>query len=67
MDQLIKALQLFRKYENRTYPTYCKHDMLYVCIDPARVSNEDKAKLDVMGFFPDDNNEVFMSFHFGSS
>lgn len=46
MEDLIKALQIFLKYENKMYPTYCEHDILYVDIDPSIVSDEDKETLD---------------------
>lgn len=50
MEDLIKALQIFLKYENKMYPTYCEHDVLYVDIDPSVVSDEDKKTLDELGF-----------------
>ena len=31
MDDLIEALQIFRKYANLQYPTCCLHDTLYIC------------------------------------
>lgn len=65
MDELIKALQLFRKYGNPRRPTHCEHDVLHVCIDPESVSDEDKAALEQLGFFPDDDG--FKSFRFGSA
>jgi len=30
MDDLIKALQILRKYGNPKYPTHCEHDTLYI-------------------------------------
>jgi hypothetical protein len=51
MDDLIKALQILRKYGNPDYPTHCEHDTLYICgIDPLRVSIEDVAELNRLGF-----------------
>ena len=64
MDDLINALQIFRKYGNPTYPTNCSHDELYVNIDPDDVTDEDKKKLDKLTFFPNKNG--FISFYFGS-
>ena len=52
MDNLIKALKIFRKYGNPDFPTHCEHDILLVMIDPEKVSDEDKKELDDLGFFP---------------
>ena len=68
MEQLIKALQIFLKYGNPTYPTHCEHDYLYVSISPDLVSEEDKKELDTLGFFVDEEygGEGFGSFRYGS-
>lgn len=66
MEDLVKALQIFLKYGNPEYPTHCEHDILYVCgIEPSDVSDEDKASLDKLGFFCDE--EGFKSFRYGSA
>jgi len=68
MKKLIEALQIFLKYGNPDYPTHCEHDVLYICgIEPKDVSNEDKEKLEELGFFPDDEGEGFQSFLYGSA
>jgi hypothetical protein len=70
MDDLIKALQIFRKYGNPEYPTHCEHDRLMICgIDPDDVSEKDKIVLDKeLGFFIDDEDEpCFVSYRFGSA
>lgn len=69
MDDLIKALTIFRKYMggDHSYPTACEHDTLYVNCDPEKVSDEDKAILEGLGFFPDkDLEDCFCSFRYGS-
>lgn len=68
MDDLIEALTIFRKYGNPEYPTHCEHDELTVCIDPDLVSDDDKKKLDELGFFvgSDGEGDYFKSFKFGS-
>lgn len=66
MEDLIKALQIFLKYGNKNYPTFCEHDILYVDVDPSVVSDEDKETLDELGFFVDDENDCFASFKYGS-
>ncbi len=67
MEDLIKALQIFLKYGNPDYPTHCEHDVLYVDINPEKVSEEDLKKLDKLGFIPDEEYDAgFKSYQFGS-
>lgn len=63
MKDLIEALQIFLKYENKKYPTNCSHDVLFVDVDPKLVSDEDKLNLYKLGFFVSDDG--FSSFRFG--
>lgn len=65
MEDLIKALQIFLKYDNPEYPTWCDHDELNVVIDPNIVSKEDKKTLEDLGFFVDSEGG-FKSFKFGN-
>jgi hypothetical protein len=66
MKQLIEALTIFLKYmEDVSYPTHCEHDVLHVACGPELVSEEDKAKLDTLGFFPDEY-DGFSSYKYGS-
>lgn len=72
MKDLIEALQIFLKYGNPSYPTHCEHDVLHICgIEPNDVSDEDKAKLEKLGFTlpedPEDEDEGFYSFKYGSA
>ncbi len=70
MKDLIEALQIFLKYGNPKYPTWCAHDELNITeIDPAIVSEEDKKRLDELGFFvsDEDGESAFKSFRFGSA
>lgn len=66
MEDLIEALTIFLKYGNPQYPTHCEHDELYVDINPDKVSEEDKKKLDKLGFFVNEELKGFSSFKFGS-
>jgi hypothetical protein len=66
LSQLIEALQIFLKYGDIAYPTHCEHDEMTVCVDPAKVSDEDKKKLDELGFFESDE-DCFKSFKYGSA
>lgn len=65
LGNLIKALQIFLKYDNPTYPTHCEHDVLYVLIPPSKVSEEDRIALDSLGFFEDEDEDCFYSFRYG--
>lgn len=68
MDDLIKALQILRKYGNPQYPTHCEHDKLHVAISPSLVSEEDLVELNRLGFQPDQDYDDagFASYRFGS-
>lgn len=69
MDDLIEALQILRKYMDPKAhnPTNCGHDELFVGADQGKVTAEDLARLDELGFFPNtEYGEGFSSFRFGS-
>lgn len=67
MEDLIKALQIFLKYGNPQWPTHCEHDVLMVCIEADRVSEEDLEALGKLGFIVDEDSEFFKSYRFGSA
>ena len=66
MDDLIKALQILRKYTGLRWPTYCEHDKFIVCVDPQEVDKVDIEKLSDLGFEADEEEEEFYSFRFGN-
>ena len=70
MEDLIKALQIFLKYDNPKWPTQCDYDILMISpdIDPSKVSEEDKNELEKLGFLirKEGGQEVFVSHRFGS-
>ena len=67
MENLIKALTIFLKYGNPTYPTHCEHDVLYVIGDAfLNISDEDKTQLDKLGFLFSDDEEHWYSYRYGS-
>lgn len=72
MKDLIEALNIFLKYGDVKYPFHCEHDVLYVKYDSSIVSEEDKKRLDELGFFcVDDDGELlesngFASYRYGS-
>ena len=65
MDDLIEALQIFRKYTNTQYPTHCEHDEMFIALSPSLVDAADLKRLDELGF-NDDGDDTFHSFRFGS-
>ena len=68
MDDLIEALQIFRKYGNPQFPTHCEHDELFICgISYEDVSDEDKARLEELHFDVDEYDGGFSSVWFGSA
>jgi len=66
IENLITALQIFLKYGNPRFPTCCEHDILFIDIDPHKVSAEDKNKLYELGFCASGDNSNFYSYIFGS-
>jgi hypothetical protein len=67
MEDLVKAFQIFLKYNKDHHPTACEHDIIYVQVDPTVVSDEDKEELERLGFHADiEENDNFYSFRFGS-
>lgn len=65
MSDLLEAIKIFLKYGNPHCPTDCKHDIMYVDINPELVSKEDILLLEGFGFFVDDDDECFYSYRFG--
>ncbi len=67
MNDLIKALQIFAKYEDLNHPLQCEHDKLYVAgINPRIVSDEDIQALRDLDFYVDDTMSTFFSYRYGS-
>jgi hypothetical protein len=70
MKDLMEALTILLKYGNPRNPTHCEHDILTICgIEPKDVSEEDKRRLDELGFFvgTEYGEEAFHSFRYGSA
>ena len=69
MVELIKALTILSKYLEGhyvNYPTYCEHDVLYVCVDYTKISEKDINELEELGFFPDEDLGCMKSYRYGS-
>ncbi len=68
MEDLIKALQIFLRYKNETYPTHCEHDVLIVVgITEEEVTKEDQAQLERLGFRWSDEYDGWASYKYGSA
>ena len=67
MNDLIEALTILSKYCDLAdkWPTNCDHDVFFVKADETKVSPDDRRRLDVLGFMPDDDGG-FLSYRFGS-
>ena len=68
-DQLIEGLTILKKYMIKgAFPTHCVHDIMCVMVpSDAKVSTEDKARLDVLGFQSSDEFGCWASYRFGSA
>ncbi len=74
MKELIEALQIFLKYTDQDpyCPTHCVHDILYIYPGDVRAADMDPAdvaRLDEIGFAPDDEfaeEGAWSSFRYGS-
>ena len=66
-DAVIEALTIFKKYDNPHNPFCCEHDTLHVMIEYKDVSDDDKKRLDELGFIEDSENGTFLSFRYGSA
>ena len=66
MEGLINGLTILAGYENPSYPTYCEHDVMYVCISPKKVTQQHLDELEQLGFEVDFNEDCFYSFKYGS-
>ena len=67
MNDLIEALTIFAKYTDAKHPTCCEHDVLYVLVDPAEVTAEDRVRLEALSFTAQDDDRNFTSNRFGSA
>ena len=68
MEDLIEALQILLKHGNPKRPTWCEHDVLHIGgIDYTVISKEDKARLEELRVYIDEDNEDIYSYRFGSA
>ena len=59
MEDLIKALQILVKYGNPKKPFYCDHGYLFINISYEKVSTEDIAELEKLGFYKSNSVDRF--------
>lgn len=68
MSNLIEALTIFLKYENKRFPTHCEHDvMMVVGITQEEVSERDRSRLDELGFLWSSVHDCWCSYRYGSA
>lgn len=67
MKDLIEALQIFAKYTDVNHPTTCEHDVMYVLVGPFDVPDEEKDKLEELGFSVNEEERHFYSWRFGTA
>ena len=72
MDELIEALNIFKRYLNKedyayTWPTNCYNGEMRVSVHPKNVSDEDELRLQELGFQPDYYYGNFVSIKYGSN
>ncbi len=68
-NDLLEGLALLARHpSNDISPLHCEHDTLTVMADSTKFTEEELARLDALGFTPDeDEPSTFYSFRFGSA
>jgi len=67
MKDLIEALQILIKYGDKTCSTDCTDDYLNIMgVQPSNVSDEDNERLHKLGFYIDEECDMYRSVRFGS-
>jgi len=68
MDDLIEALQIFKKHQTPTrWPTICQHDELIIVGVTGELPEEDRERLQELGFEYNEDEEYWSSCRFGSA
>jgi hypothetical protein len=65
MKDLIRALEIFSRYTNKDV-VHCEHDVLHICVDEDKISEQDKKELSKLSFDYSSETDSFYSFRFGS-
>jgi len=68
MEDLIKALTIFSKYSDTRWPTNCSHDVFAIMeVGEDDPTEDEKVQLEKLDFMWSEEDEVWMSFRFGSA
>ena len=68
LSELIEALQIFLKYGDAEWPTHCEHDEMWITnVDAEAITDEDRTRLEELGFDYDEDDESYKSYSFGSA
>lgn len=62
LDKFIEALKIFRMYVKTPYPCWCNIEEFHVGVDPETIPDEDKERLEELGFIYDSESESFCIF-----
>jgi hypothetical protein len=62
LDKFIEALKIFRTYTKDPYPCWCNIEEFHVGVDPETIPDEDKERLEELGFKYDSDTESFCIF-----
>lgn len=66
MDELIEALNIFKKYRNEKWPTHCEHDVLMImAVGEKEMSLEDTEQVEKLGFHWSGEYDCWASYKFG--
>lgn len=66
MEDLIKALTIFKKYRNEKWPTHCEHDVLMImAVGEKEMSEEDTQAVEKLGFHWSNEYDCWASYKFG--
>ena len=68
MKDLIEALTIFAKYKDEYAPIHCEHEILMVPgISDTDLSDEDRKRVEELGFDWDSDFDCWTSLRFGSA
>lgn len=66
--ELAEVMTIAAKYlKEDDFPTHCEHDVIWLCVDPSEVSDEDRSRIEELGFFACEDEDCFKSYKFGSA
>lgn len=57
-SELAEAFEIFSKYSDDAYPLHAEHDKISVHINPDEVEEEDRERLEKIGFHANQNSGI---------